>query len=145
MKISQKRDMERFVSRIRNGHQPKPVAGKHDDKFYDPELKGFGIRITHTGVPVGSLTTASTQQKKKTLGDVRVLDRDVALKAAKDELARVQLGKHVSREERLKAQRAEQTTFKSAVPGFLEHEKHKVNKKRKQKLRSRTVTAILNI
>jgi integrase len=71
--------------------------------------------------------------KRKVLGDVRVLDRKVALEAARNELAKIQLFKNDPAAAKRDAMRTAKVTFGSVVPGFLAH-------KREEKKRSRTLT-----
>jgi integrase len=80
------------------------------------------------------------RQKKQALGDVRVLDREAALKAAKDLLAKVQLNKLDPQEAKRKAREAAQVTFESVVPMFLAA-KLKGKTRRRQKIRSGTYTS----
>ena len=64
-----------------------------------------------------------SRQKKKSLGDVLVLDRLVAIKAAKDLLAKVQLGTLDPQATKREAMRAAKTTFQAVAASFLDSKK----------------------
>jgi hypothetical protein len=67
-------------------------AGKMDHFVWDSELPGFGVRL-RPGKSVWILQYRhGVQQRRLTLGDIRVVDAVKARKAAKDRLAAVQLG-----------------------------------------------------
>jgi integrase len=61
------------------------------------------------------------RQKKITLGNVLVLDRQAAIKAAKELLAKITLGTLDPHEARRERMRAAKVTFETVVPLFLEH------------------------
>jgi integrase len=122
-----------LVNKIREGKPPELPKGKREKHYHDPALPGFYIRVRDTGA--ASWVVQSKQfgrQKKFTIGDVLVFDRQQAIKAAKDLLAKIQLkilDPHEARRERM---RANKVTFETQIPLFIEH------KKRQGELKPRT-------
>ncbi|WP_262273298.1 tyrosine-type recombinase/integrase [Microvirga yunnanensis] len=68
-------------------------AGRAEAIFFDDSLKGFGVRIRAGGKRTWIVQyRIGTKQRRITLGTVEALDPDRARQAAKDALARAQLG-----------------------------------------------------
>jgi integrase len=68
-------------------------AGRAEAIIFDDSLKGFGVRIRAGGKRTWIVQyRVGTKQRRITLGTVEALDPDRARQAAKDALARVQLG-----------------------------------------------------
>jgi integrase len=110
----------KLTEQIRAGNPPKPRAGKFEDIYLDPALPCFGIRVLHTGA--GSWFVQSKRlgrPRKITLGDVRVIDRPTAVEAARDVLAKIQLGILDPQAAKREAMRTAKVTFNSVVPLFL--------------------------
>jgi integrase len=127
------KDINKLVEQIRSGQPPELPEGTREKHYRDPALPGLHIRLLNTGVASWVVQWKRLgRQKKKALGDVLVLDRPEAIKAAKELLAKITLGTldpHAARRERM---RANKVTFKTVVPLFME------DKKRKGELRSST-------
>src|SRR5262249_38718978 len=82
----------KLIERIRDGNPPLPPADRFEHIFLDPALRGFYIRILHTGAASWVVQSKRLGRAQKvTLGDVRVLDRPAAIEAARDILAKIQL------------------------------------------------------
>jgi len=77
--------IRKLVKRIRDGKPPAVAGDKFEDVYRDPALPGFGIRVLHTGAASWFVHYKRLgRQGKVTLGDVRVLDREQAVEAARD-------------------------------------------------------------
>jgi len=127
------RDINNLVENVRAGQPPELPEGKSEEHYHDPAMRGVYIRVLDTGVASWTVQWKRLgQQKKITIGDVKVLDRPVAIEAAKDLLAKIQLevlDPHEARRERM---RANKVKFAKVVPLFLE------DKKRRGELKPRT-------
>jgi integrase len=118
--------IRKLVKRIRDGKPPAVAGDKFEDVYRDPALPGFGIRVLHTGAASWFVHYKRLgRQGKVTLGDVRVLDREQAVEAARDVLAKVQLRILDPQAAKREAMRAAKVTFESQVPLFLNF-KHKL-------------------
>jgi integrase len=128
--------INRLIDRIRSGQPPELPEHVREKHYRDPVLPGLYIRLLNTGVASWVVQWKRLgRQKKIVLGNVRMLDRPVAIKAAKDLLAKVQLNQldpHAAKRERM---RAAKVMFKTVVPLFLE------DKVRRGELRPATVKA----
>ena len=128
--------INKLVESIRSGQPPELPEDIREKHYRDPALPGLYIRLLDTGVASWVVQWKRLgRQKKIALGNVLVLDRLEAIKAAKDLLAKVQLDTldpHKARRERM---RANKVTFATLVPLFLE------NKVRQGELRPRTEKA----
>jgi integrase len=112
--------IRKLVKRIRDGNSPKVEGGKFEDVYRDPALTGFGIRVLHTGAASWFVQyKRHGRQGKVTIGDVRVLDREQAVEAARDVLAKIQLRILDPQAAKREAMRANKITFESLVPLFL--------------------------
>jgi integrase len=123
------KDINNLIESVRSGHPPELPKGKKGnckrEHFYrDPALPNLGIRLLDTGVASWVVQYKRLgRQKKETLGDVRVVDRLEAIKAAKDLLAKVQLRMLDPQEAKRERMRANKVTFATLVPLFIEHKK----------------------
>jgi integrase len=112
--------INRLIERFRASQPPELPEGKREERYHDPALPGFYIRQLNTGVATWTLQYKSLgRQKKIALGRVLVLDRQEAIKAAKELLAKVTLDTldpHKARRERM---RANKVTFATLVPLFM--------------------------
>jgi integrase len=126
--------INKLIERTRSGQPPELPEGKREEHYHDPALRGLYIRVLRTGVATWTLQYKSLRRQKKIkLGSNLVLDRQEAIKAAKELLAKVTLDTldpHKAKRERM---RADKVTFATLVPLFLEH------KIRHGELRPRTV------
>jgi integrase len=133
MECDQKR-IRKLVKQIRDGKPPEVKDDKFEEVYRDVVLPGFGIRVLHTGAASWFVHYKRLgRQGKVTLGDVRVLDRDQAVEAARDVLAKIQLRILDPQAAKREAMRANKVTFESVVPLFLEH--------KGKSLRGNTLTA----
>jgi integrase len=115
------KDINKLVEQIRSGQPPKLPKGKREQHYRDPALPGLYIRLLNTGVATWVVQWKRlAQQKKIKLGDVLVLDRLEAIKAAKDLLAKIQLKTLDPHEARRERMRANKVTFATVAPLFLE-------------------------
>jgi integrase len=114
--------INKLIEDIRSDQPPKLPEDAREKHYYDPALPNFYIRLLNTGVASWVVQWKRLgRQKKKTLGDVLVLDRPAAIKAAKELLAKITLDildPHEARRERM---RANKVTFETVTPLFLEH------------------------
>jgi integrase len=116
------KDINRLVEQIRSGQPPELPKCTREKHYRDPALPGLYIRLLNTGVASWSVQWKRLgRQKKITLGDVLVLDRQDAIKAAKDLLAKVQLRTLDPHEAKRERMRANKVTFATVIPLFLEH------------------------
>jgi hypothetical protein len=68
-------------------------AGKSEAIYFDEMLPGFGLRLRAGGKRTWIVQyRVGTKQRRVTLGTVEVLDPDKARQAARETLAKVQLG-----------------------------------------------------
>jgi integrase len=118
------RDINKLVVTIRSGQPPELPQGTREQRYYDPVLSGFYIRLLNTGVASWVVQWKRLgRQRKITLGDVKVLDRDAAVKAGRELLAKVTLGildPHEARRERM---RTAKVTFTTVTALFMERKK----------------------
>jgi integrase len=115
------KDINNLVEQIRSGQPPELPEGKREQHYQDPALPGFFIRVLDTGVASWVVQWKRLGlQKKKALGNVLVLDRLAAIKAAKELLAKVTLDTLDPHEAQRERMRANKVTFKTVVPLFLE-------------------------
>jgi integrase len=132
-------EINKLIECIRSERPPQLPEGTREEHYHDPALPGFYIRLLNTGMASWVVQWKRLgRQKKFTLGNVLVLDRPAAIKAAKELLAKItldQLDPHEARRERM---RANKVTFAPLVPLFLEE------KKRKGELRPETARAWKN-
>jgi integrase len=118
-------EINELIENIRSGHPPKLPERVREQHYYDPALPNFYIRLLNTGVASWVVQWKRLgRQKKITLGDVLVLDRPVAIKAARELLAKMTLGLLDPHEARREQMRANKTTFATQVPLFLERKKN---------------------
>jgi hypothetical protein len=69
------------------------LPGRSEAIYFDEALPGFGIRIRAGGKRTWTVQyRVGTKQRRVTLGTVEVLDPDKARLAARETLAKVQLG-----------------------------------------------------
>jgi integrase len=118
------KDINDLVKAIRARQTPKLSEDAREEHYHDPALKGFYIRLLNTGVASWVLQWKRLgRQKKITLGDVRVLDRLEALKAAKELLAKITLSVLDPHEARRERMRAAKVTLEIQVPLFMQQKK----------------------
>jgi integrase len=113
-----------LVESIRAGQPPELPEGKREVHYYDPALRGCGfyIRVLNTGVASWVVQYKKLgRQKKKTLGNVLVLDRLAAIKAAKELLAKITLDVLDPHEARRERMRANKVTLATVAALFLGH------------------------
>jgi integrase len=116
--------INKLIERIRSRQQPELPEGVREKHYHDPALPGFYIRLLRTGVASWVVQwTKLGRQKKITLGNVLVLDRVDAIKAAKDMLAKIQLSLLDPHKARREYMRATKLTFASVVPVFMKRKK----------------------
>jgi integrase len=112
--------INKLIERIRSGQQADLPEATREKHYHDPALPGFYIRLLRTGVASWIVQWKRLgRQKKIVLGNVLVLDRHDAIKAAKELLAKVTLDTldpHKARRERM---RAAKMTFATLVPLFM--------------------------
>jgi integrase len=120
------KNINKLVEQIRSGQPPELPEGKREKHYRDPALPGLYIRVLNTGVASWVVQWKRLgRQKKKTLGDVLVLDRLAAIKAAKELLAKITLDLLDPHEARRERMRANKVTFATLVPLFFEKKKQK--------------------
>jgi hypothetical protein len=126
--------INKLIESIRSGQPPELPEGTRERHYHDLALPNLYIRLHNTGVASWVVQWKRLgRQRKIRLGDVLVLDRLEAIKAAKELLAKITLSlldPHEARRERL---RANKVTFATLTPLFLE------DKIRKGELRPKTV------
>jgi integrase len=116
------KDINNLVEQIRSGQPPELPEGKHEKHYRDPALPNLCIRLFDTGVASWVVQYKRLgRQKKKTLGNVLVLDRPAAIKAAKELLAKVTLDLLDPHEAKRERMRANKVTFETVVPLYMEH------------------------
>jgi hypothetical protein len=115
-----------LVDHIRDGKPPKLREGQSEEVYLDAALPGFGVRVLHTGAASWCVQWKRLgRQGKKTIGNVRVLDRPQAIEAARNMLAKIQLGILDPQEAKREAMRTAKVTFESVAALFLESKKRK--------------------
>jgi integrase len=120
------KDINKLIENIRSGNPPELPEGTREQHYYDPALPGFYIRLLNTGVASWVVQWKRLgRQKKITLGDVKVLDRDRAIKAGRELLAKITLGMLDPHEARRERMRANKVTFTTVADLFLKHRKAK--------------------
>jgi integrase len=109
-----------LVNRVRSGEPPELPEGKREKCYHDPILPGLYIRVLNTGVATWVVQWKRLgRQKKKALGDVKVLNREEAITAARKLLAKITLETLDPHEARRERMRAAKVTFATLVPLFL--------------------------
>jgi integrase len=120
------KDINRLVEQIRSGQPPELPKGKKGKRkrevhYRDPTLPNLYIRLYDTGTASWVVQWKKLgRQGKKEIGDVLVIDRVDAIKAARELLAKItldMLDPHKAKRERM---RANKVTFATLVPLFLE-------------------------
>jgi integrase len=79
---------------------------KADEIFWDDELPGFGVRLRGKSKSYIAQFRVGRQQRRKSVGDARKLDLEVARKVARQHFAQAALGIDVVAERRAKGQAA---------------------------------------
>jgi integrase len=116
------KDINRLIEQIRSDQPPKLPESIREKHYRDPALPNLYIRLHNTGVASWVVQYKRLGRQKKTkLGDVLVLDRVDAIKAAKDLLARITLELIDPSKTKRERMRANKVTFATVVPLFLEH------------------------
>jgi integrase len=120
------KEINELIEQIRSGQPPQLPEGVREAHYYDPVLRGFYIRVLNTGVASWVVQYKRLgRQKKITLGDVKVFDRQQAIKAGRELLAKVTLDMLDPLEARRERMRANKVIFATLVPLFLQHKKSK--------------------
>jgi integrase len=113
-----------LVEQIRSSKPPQLPERQREERYYDPALTGFYILLLNTGVARWVVQYKRlARQKKIRLGDVKVLDRQQAIKAGRELLAKVTLGLLDPHEARRERMRANKVTFATLTPLFIERKK----------------------
>jgi integrase len=113
--------INKLIENIRSGQPPKLPEGAREKHYHDPALPGLYIRLLNTGVASWVLQWKRLgRQKKLTIGDVLVLDRPQAIKAAKELLAKMTLGLLDPHEARRERMRANKVTWATVAPLCIE-------------------------
>jgi len=82
-----------LVKSIRSNQPPKLPEEIQEERYYDPALTGFYIRLLKTGMASWVVQYKRLgRQRKITLGNVLVLNRPEAVKAGRELLAKMTLG-----------------------------------------------------
>jgi integrase len=116
--------INKLIEDIRAGQPPQLPEGKCEKHYRDPRLPGLYIRLLNTGVASYVVQTKQLgRQTKHTIGNVLVLDRPAAIKAAKDLLAKVQLDRLDPQAARRERMRANKVKFATVAPLFMEYKK----------------------
>jgi Arm DNA-binding domain len=116
------KDINKLIGEIRSGRPPELPHGIREQHYHDAALPGFYIRALNSGVASWVVQWKRLgRQKKITLGDVKLLDRDTAIKAGRELLAKVTLGMLDPHEARRERMRANKVTFATVAALFLEH------------------------
>jgi hypothetical protein len=130
------KDINKLVEQIRSDQPPELPKHKREQHYRDPALPNLYIRLFNTGVASWVVQYKQFgRQKKVRLGDVKVLDRlgeEGAIKAAKDLLAKVQLGRLDPQKAKRERMRANKVTFGTVAPLFI-------SDKKRQGVRSGTI------
>jgi hypothetical protein len=115
------KDINKLIGEIRSGRPPELPHGIREQHYHDPALPGFYIRALNSGAASWVVQWKRLgRQKKITLGDVKVVDRDTAIKAGRELLAKVTLGMLDPHEARRERMRANKVTFATVAALFLE-------------------------
>jgi integrase len=136
------KQIECLVARIEAGDPPKPK--KSEEVYYDPAMSGFGIRLLKSGRASWFVEyrRAGKGLKKKTLGDVRVKNREAAIEEARALLGKIDYHKWDPEAARRERMRMDKVTFISVVPDFLDWKrKPRWVKGRLRKIRPKTLRA----
>jgi len=118
MKVT-RADINKVIRQVRDGKPPKLPKDTSEAHYWHPLLDGFGIRLFCTG------RASWVQQYKRygrtqktTLGDVRILDEPVALKAARDLMAKIQLGMLDPQAAKAEARRTAKVKFEDVAERY---------------------------
>lgn len=105
-----------------------PPAGKTDHIAWDPDLPGFGVRLRPSKASYVVQYRVGTEQRRKSLGDVRKVTVEDARGIARKRFAQVELGIDPDAEE--ENRRVEQAsglrTFEQVAELYLEAQKSRV-------------------
>lgn len=97
-------------------------AGKTDHIQWDPDLPGFGVRLRPGKASFIVQYRIGTDQRRKSLGDVRKLTVEDARSVARKRFAQIELGvdPDAEEEQRRVEQASDALTFEKAVVRYLE-------------------------
>jgi integrase len=110
------KEINEVIERIRPGQPVVPA------NYHDPAMPGFYIRVEKTGFASWTVQYKKLgRQKKKAIGDVRLIDRSEAIKAAKAMLAKITLDQLDPHEAKRKRMQANKVTMATLVPLFIEN------------------------
>lgn len=103
-------------------------AGKADHIAWDPDLPGFGVRLRPGKASYVVQYRIGTEQRRKSLGDVRKVTVEDARGIARKRFAQVELGidPEAEEEKRRADQAADARTFEKLVELYLEAQKPRV-------------------
>jgi integrase len=103
-------------------------AGKTDHIQWDPDLPGFGIRLRPGKASFIVQYRIGTDQRRKSLGDVRKITVEDARGVARKRFAQIELGidPDAEEEKRKTEQASDARTFEKVVPLYLEARKPKM-------------------
>jgi integrase len=103
-------------------------AGKTDHIQWDPDLPGFGVRLRPGKTSFIVQYRVGTDQRRKSLGDVRKINLEDARGAARKRFAQIELGidPDAEEEERKADQASDARTFEKVVALYLEAQKPKM-------------------
>jgi hypothetical protein len=116
------KDINKLIGEIRSGQPPELPHGIREQHYHDPGLPGFYIRALNSGAASWVVQWKRLgRQKKITLDDVKVVDRDTAVKAGRELLAKVTLGLLDPHEARRERMRANKITLVTVAMLYMEH------------------------
>jgi len=103
-------------------------AGKTDHIQWDPDLPGFGVRLRPGKASFIVQYRIGTDQRRKSLGDVRKITVEDARGVARKRFAQIELGidPDAEEEKRKTEQASDVRTFEKVVPLYLEARKPKM-------------------
>jgi integrase len=103
-------------------------AGKTDHIQWDPDLPGFGVRLRPGKASFIVQYRIGTDQRRKSLGDVRKIAVEDARGVARKRFAQIELGidPDADEEKRKTDQASDARTFEEVVPLYLEARKTKM-------------------
>jgi integrase len=101
--------------------KPLPKPGNLRERtLWHPALSGLGVRHTYTGQASWIVVyKLQGRTQRTTIGDVRVIDESVAIKAARELLAKVVLQRFDPQAAKEEAKRTAKITFEAVVEQFL--------------------------